>query len=456
MNLNIEKLENQNNEFKESWRDEYIKWICGFANADGGKLYIGVDDSGKIVGIDNTKKLLEDIPNKVRDVLGVVVDVNLFQEDDLEYLEIITDSYPSPVNYKGQYHYRTGSTKQELKGHALDRFLLRKYGRTWDSVPLPFVGIEDLSQDTFEFFIKKALDSKRLEEKNIPKSYDELLEKLRLKEGKYLKRSAVLLFHKEPQQFFSGAYVKLGYFESESNILYQDVIEGNLFNQVEKTMDLLLTKYMKALISYEGISRIERYDYDTNALREIIHNAIVHSDYSRNIPIQIRVYHNKIRISNVGSLPENWTVKTLLEEHTSEPFNPDIANAFFRTGYIESWGRGVNTVVELSKAYNGTVPKFKFLNGLTVEFSSNYPNKKLGARLYDGLYDKLYDNLSEIRVHIIEIINKNSKISMTQLAEKLSISRTAVQKNIKFLKENGYINRIGSAKGGYWEVLDEL
>ena len=82
MNLNIEKLENQNNEFKESWRDEYIKWICSFANADGGKLYIGVDDSGKIVGIDNAKKLLEDIPNKVRDVLGVVVDVNLFQEDD--------------------------------------------------------------------------------------------------------------------------------------------------------------------------------------------------------------------------------------------------------------------------------------------------------------------------------------------------------------------------------------
>ena len=126
-------------------------------------------------------------------------------------------------------------------------------------MPLSFVAIEDLNQDTFEFFIKKALDSKRLEEKNIPKNYDELLNKLRLKEGKYLKRSAVLLFHKEPQQFLSGAYVKLGYFESESNILYQDVIEGNLFNQVEKTMDLLLTKYMKALISYEGISRIERY-----------------------------------------------------------------------------------------------------------------------------------------------------------------------------------------------------
>ena len=314
--------ENQNIEFKESWRDEYIKWICGFANAYGGTLFIGVDDNGKVIGVQNAKKLLEDIPNKVRDILGIIIDVHLLQKEGLDYLEIITPSYPSPINYKGQYHYRTGSTKQELKGHALDRFLLRKYGRTWDSVPQPYVTVDDLDQDTFEFFIKKAIDSKRLEPKDIPSSYDELLKKLRLKEGNYIKRSAVLLFHKEPQQFFSGAYIKIGYFESESIILYQDVIEGNLFDQVEKTMDLLLTKYMKALISYEGISRIERYDYDTDALREIVHNAIVHSDYSRNIPIQIRVYHDKIRISNVGSLPENWTIETLLEEHSSEPFNP--------------------------------------------------------------------------------------------------------------------------------------
>lgn len=452
--LKSQVVENQNNEFKESWRDEYIKWICGFANAEGGELFIGVDDSGKVVGIENAKKLLEDIPNKIRDVLGIIVDVNLLNEDGLEYLQIRTEAYPSPVSYKGQYHYRTGSTKQELKGQALDRFLLRKYGKTWDASPLPYVTVDDLDKDTFKFFIKKAIDSKRLEEKDIPKNYNELLEKLRLTEGSYLKCSAVLLFHKEPQQFFTGCYVKIGYFESESVILYQDVIEGNLFNQVEKTMDLLFTKYMKALISYEGISRIERYDYDTNALREIIHNAIVHSDYSRNVPIQIRVYHDKIRISNVGSLPETWTVKTLLKEHSSEPFNPNIANSFFRAGYIESWGRGINTVIELSKAYNGTVPTFKFLSGLTVEFKSDYPNKRISNKLYDGLGNKLGNRLGETREKIIKYIYADSKTSTRQLSENLGISTTAVDKNLKFLKENGYIKRVGSAKGGYWEVLD--
>ena len=72
--------ESQNIEYKESWRDEYLKWICGFANAQGGSIFIGVNDKKEVVGVENSKKLMEDIPNKVRDVLGIVVDVNLHEE----------------------------------------------------------------------------------------------------------------------------------------------------------------------------------------------------------------------------------------------------------------------------------------------------------------------------------------------------------------------------------------
>jgi ATP-dependent DNA helicase RecG len=129
--------ENQNTEWKESWRDEYLKWICGFANAQGGAIGIGKNDRGDIVGVQDAPKLMEDIPNKVRDVLGIVVDVNLHQQGGLEFIEITVDPYPYPVNYKGQYHYRSGSTKQELKGAALNKFILQKTGRHWDSVPIP-------------------------------------------------------------------------------------------------------------------------------------------------------------------------------------------------------------------------------------------------------------------------------------------------------------------------------
>mgnify|MGYP002608300443 CR=1 FL=1 len=121
--------ENQNTEWKESWRDEYLKWICGFANATGGRIYIGMNDNGKVVGVADADKLLEDIPNKVRDVLGIIVDVNLLEENGLKYIEIDVPPYSNPINYKGQYHYRSGSTKQELKGAALNRFILQALGR---------------------------------------------------------------------------------------------------------------------------------------------------------------------------------------------------------------------------------------------------------------------------------------------------------------------------------------
>jgi hypothetical protein len=72
--------ESQHIEYKESWRDEYLKWICGFANAEGGVLIIGRNDKGAITGLTNAEKLLEDIPNKVRDILGIMVEVNLHEQ----------------------------------------------------------------------------------------------------------------------------------------------------------------------------------------------------------------------------------------------------------------------------------------------------------------------------------------------------------------------------------------
>ena len=94
----------------------------------------------------NVLRLLEDIPNKAQALLGVVVDVNLKSEDGGEYLEIAVDPYPNPISYKGEFYYRSGSTKQVLRGAALSRFLLQKYGRTWDDVPLPGVGLKDLGR----------------------------------------------------------------------------------------------------------------------------------------------------------------------------------------------------------------------------------------------------------------------------------------------------------------------
>lgn len=121
--------ESQNIEWKESWRDEYLKWVCGFANAKGGKIIIGKNDKGEFIGIDKYRKLLDDIPNKIQNQLGIICDVDLKDNKGKKYIEIDVKPYDVPISYQGKYHYRSGSTKQELKGNALTEFLLKRQAK---------------------------------------------------------------------------------------------------------------------------------------------------------------------------------------------------------------------------------------------------------------------------------------------------------------------------------------
>ena len=91
--------EHQQLEWKESWRDEHLKWVCAFANSEGGTLVIGRNDEGHAVGLPQARKLLEDLPNKVRELLGVVVQVNLRTEGGHAVLELVTAAYPTPISY---------------------------------------------------------------------------------------------------------------------------------------------------------------------------------------------------------------------------------------------------------------------------------------------------------------------------------------------------------------------
>ncbi len=153
----IENSESQNIEWKESWRDEYLKWICGFANAQGGKLYIGVRDDGTVCGTKDTKRLMDDLPNKIASTLGIVPEVNLQNRDGKDVIEIAVEASNMPIAYHGAYHFRSGSTKQELKGPALQQFLLRKTGKTWDAISHPRATLDMISPEAIEYFQRTAI-----------------------------------------------------------------------------------------------------------------------------------------------------------------------------------------------------------------------------------------------------------------------------------------------------------
>jgi ATP-dependent DNA helicase RecG len=436
--------EDQNIEYKESWRDEYLKWICGFANANGGMIYIGKNDAGEVVGLKDSKKLLEDIPNKTKDILGILVDVNLHQTEKGEFIEITVEAYPYPVNYKGQYHYRSGSTKQELKGAALDKFLLQRKGKRWDAVPVPNVSINDLKKETFDFFRKKAIKAQRIEEDVLTDSNELLIDNLQLTENEYLKRAAILLFHPNPDNFVTGAYIKIGYFEADDDLKFQDEVHGNLFEQIEKTIDLLFSKYIKSSISYEGLNRVEKYEYPKDAIREALLNAVSHKDYSGGVPIQISVYNDKIIFWNEGQLPDNWTIEKLLTKHPSKPYNPDIANALFRSGYIESWGRG--TLKMINECIQFGIPKPKYfydMSGFWVEFRKD---------VFDMEYLKSL-GLNERQIQAIKFLKESGRINNREYQTINDCSRNTASNDLSELVDKNILRSSGQKGVGSYYAL---
>lgn len=332
-------------------------------------MEIGRNNEGKVVGLGDPARLMEELPNKLRDVLGIVADVNLLEDSGKSYLRISVEPYPVPISYKGEFHYRSGSTKQILKGATLSRFLLNKMGKCWDGAPVPNVDIGDLDTRAIGNFRKRAMRAQRLGPNALEGNDLDLLGKLKLVEGQYLKRSAILLFHPDPECFFTNTGLKIGYFENEYEVLYHDEVHGDLFHQIDRTMDLLRVKYQKAVISYEGIQRIETYPVPGEALREAVLNAIIHRNYGVPAQIQIRVYADRLHIWNPGELPEDWSAETLLGQHASKPFNPDIANAFFWAGEIESWGRGIQRILGACRREGVPEPNLWVdPGGLWVEF----------------------------------------------------------------------------------------
>jgi ATP-dependent DNA helicase RecG len=445
--------ESQNIEWKESWRDEYLKWICGFANAQGGKIYIGKKDDGTVIGVSDARKLMEDIPNKIQNKLGIIADVNLLEENGLEYIEIVVSPWAFPVNVNGEYHYRSGSTKQQLRGSALTNFLMSKTGIRWDAATVSNITVDDLDKESFDIFRREALRSGRMTKEDLDIPNIELLEKLDLIVDNKLKRAGALCFYRNAEKIISGCYVKIGKFEG-SELLYQDEVYGSLLIMADRVIDLIYLKYLKAAVSYHKETRVETYPFARDAVREAVYNALIHCNWADNIPIQIRIEDDVMYISNSSLLPFGWTAETLLEAHSSKPFNPDIAKVFYRAGYIESWGRGIQKICDACKNLGADEPEY-IVHGedIMVKFhalqSAKVPESKTPNRHNGGINVGLEVGLEN---KILAAMAEDSSVTMSTISAQLNVTKRTVERIVQKLREQGKIERIGGKRYGHWEI----
>jgi len=400
--------EHQNIEYKQSWRDEYLKWVCGFANAGGGIIYIGKDDAGKVVGVSRHKKLMEDLPNKIHDVLGVIAEVNLKKSKSLYFIEIIVPPYSVPISYKGRYYYRSGSVKRELTGNALNEFLLKKIGKTWDEVIEPGAKLSDIDKKSIAVFLKAAAQAKRFPVDN-KMPVKELLAKLQLMKSGKLKRVALVLFGREPMKFFPSMFVRIGRFgKSKVDLRFQESIEGSLIYCLQETIEQLDHKFLISPVSFEGLHRIEKWQYPLPALREVLLNALIHKNYM-GAHIQIEVYDDRICFWNDGGLPEELTVELLKKKHSSNPRNPLVASVCFKGGYIDAWGRGIKKIIDACKEEGFPEPEFEeTCGGLSVTLFARGDKTPQKVGVKSGVSQHQVGTKSALSRHQVEIIHRCS------------------------------------------------
>jgi ATP-dependent DNA helicase RecG len=196
------------------------------------------------------------------------------------------------------------------------------------------------------------------------------------------------------------------------------------------------------------------YPFARNAIREAIYNAIAHNCYMYGTPIQIRIEDEQIIISNRCILPEGWTVETLMQPHDSIPYNPDIANVFYRAGYIETWGQGIKKICDECMALGADLPRYEIVGtGIRVYFpalkSALIEEPKTPNRQDVGKDVGLEVSLAEM---IIALISEKSDVTMAEMAERLGVTTRTIERQMKKLRESERVLRVGGKRYGHWEV----
>ena len=463
-------------EYKRIWKDDWLEWICGFANAKGGIIDIGKDDDGQTVGLENIKNLMEVIPNKIVNKLGIVADVELLNEGGKDFIRITTPPCANAVTLDGRIYYRSGATNQLLKGTALESFIMRKTGVSWDGQIVPDATLDKIDPEAIKYFLRKGIDKERLPKESINDTPEKVLRNLKLMtEDGQLTMAALLLFGKDPQQYCLNARIKIGRFgANQAALMAQDLIDGDLIRMADRVMDALSTKYLIHPIHYKGMHREEPLEIPEDGLREILYNAIIHKDYT-GPDSQMRVFDDRITFWNQGALPAGITAESVFQPHDSHPRNRLIANAFFMAGFVEAWGRGFELITEAFKNEGLEVPTIQEeFGGVRVIIKREIfygiqqgmrIDPKTGRLIKVGDIDNVTDDVTKklterqrlildtLPFGVTENVTKKVGVTTVALARQFKKDPRTIKRDMRVLQELGFIEHVGPANGGYWKRL---
>lgn len=354
--------------------------------------------------------------------------------------------------------------RKNVEGFMLSESQNIEYKESWDDIPVFGATIDDIDRNAVDYFLQCSIKAGRMDEEEANASTGNVLRNLGLlTTNGEVKNAAILLFGKHVGQFFPSAIFKIGRFHTdESDLIVQDVIEGNIIQMASRVVDTLRTKYLLSPIHYEGLQRVEQLEVPEKALRELVYNAIAHKDYA-GPAIQMRIYDRSIELWNYGLLPEELTPADLLKKHSSYPRNHNIANVFYKAGFVESWGRGYKKIAEEFDRAKMPLPIIEETGGGVMAIIQRKTMDEVIAERGSNVGDMSETNVGDMsetkltarqRV-IISIIQSNPAVSAKQMSVTLSVTSRTIERDLSVMQKAGIIRHEGKDNAGVWVVLEK-
>jgi len=362
LNKGIESGESKTIEFKEKIpsNKSIAKSAISFSNTGGGKLFLGIDDQGKIIGLPKEIDIisLEDqIAQLIYDSCSPIISFEIYTVNiDEKYILVLEvkrgNSAPYHMKNKGVEHgtyVRIGATNRLANRQKIKELELMSKNISFDQIINFEYELEDLDlssiENEFNKFDKK-LDKSKLENLDLIKKYN----------GKFRPTNGLIIILGK----FENCNIKCSKFKGTTMTEFLDKAEynGDIFNQLDNTIEFV-KKHINFGGKIEGLQRKYRYEIPLVAIREAVVNALVHRDYQNSgRDIKVGIYDDILNIVSPGSLPMSTTEEDLFNGR-SEIRNKVIARVLKALNYIERWGSGIKRIFASCHEYELKEPKIK-------------------------------------------------------------------------------------------------
>ena len=451
---NVSKLIGTSESMTVEWKpslsqgNEIIQSVTAFANTEGGSLFIGVSQDGKIIGVSIGKDTIEDLTNRIAQHTDPKIHprITVIKLKDKEIIVIgVKESHDKLVLANGKPYVRVGkSTRQMSKNEHEHRILEKHKDRfQFDEMVCKRASLKDIDEGKVFWFLDKAKEEKRLVVP-VRVTMKDALVRLNLLRGGKLTNTAILLFGKEPQKFFVQAKIRVARFKGTEGHDYLDmkVLEGTIPELREKAL-AFIAEHTKHAVFFDANQRFDKWEYPFRALEEILNNSLAHRDYWSNADTHLAIYDDRIEVWNPGELPKSLTPAMLKRKHLSIPHNRFLAERLFYIKYIEHWGRGTNRIVEAMREEKLTDPIFEELSG-GFNVTLMGPGKAFEKEIEKQKLHKLDLNARQRKA--IGFIKKHGEISRKQYVDLAGISVRQANRDLDDLIVKKIILAIGSGR----------